>query len=176
MWREDFEVDGLAIDALVVAGDPCRLVFNFPLDIAKVVEPPVRDVVELGPFVPVGLIGMSVANVHDIIRIVAGDVDQLQDEGSPRDDAAATGQEISADDVLEYRGLSRGLGPNDDLQSASKISTLEAKRGGAAAVVRTICGRSRESFPIVLKTRSCSLFTVANKSSPSAAMATVVKG
>lgn len=35
---------------------------------------------------------------------------------------------------------------------------------------RTIWGRSRESFPIVLKTRSCSLLTVDNRSSPSAAI------
>lgn len=34
----------------------------------------------------------------------------------------------------------------------------------------TIWGRSRESFPIVLKTRSCSLLTVDKRSSPSAAI------
>lgn len=41
---------------------------------------------------------------------------------------------------------------------------------------RTIWGRSRESLPMVLKTRSCSLLTVASKSSPRAAMATNSNG
>lgn len=35
---------------------------------------------------------------------------------------------------------------------------------------RTICGRSRESFPMVLKTRSCSLLTVCSRLSPREAM------
>lgn len=34
----------------------------------------------------------------------------------------------------------------------------------------TICGRSRESLPIVLKTKSCNLFTVVSKSSPNDAI------
>jgi hypothetical protein len=38
---------------------------------------------------------------------------------------------------------------------------------------RTIWGRSRESFPIVLKTRSCSLLTMLRSSSPSDAIALV---
>lgn len=35
---------------------------------------------------------------------------------------------------------------------------------------RTIWGRSRESLPMVLKTKSCNLLTVTSKSSPSEAM------
>lgn len=38
-------------------------------------------------------------------------------------------------------------------------------------MARTIWGRSRESLPMVLKTRSCNLLTVDNRSSPRAAMA-----
>lgn len=38
----------------------------------------------------------------------------------------------------------------------------------------TICGRSRESLPMVLKTKSCNLLTVISKSSPRAAMTTRV--
>lgn len=34
----------------------------------------------------------------------------------------------------------------------------------------TICGRSSESLPIVLNTRSCNLFTTPSRSSPSAAI------
>ena len=36
--------------------------------------------------------------------------------------------------------------------------------------MRTICGRSRESLPIVLNTRSCNLFTTPSRSSPKDAM------
>lgn len=38
-------------------------------------------------------------------------------------------------------------------------------------VVLTICGKSRESLPMVLKTRSCNLLTVLRRSSPREAMA-----
>lgn len=34
----------------------------------------------------------------------------------------------------------------------------------------TIWGKSKESFPIVLKTKSCNLFTVTSKSSPNEAI------
>lgn len=37
----------------------------------------------------------------------------------------------------------------------------------------TIWGRSSESLPMVLKTKSCNLLTVDNRSSPSAAIAPV---
>lgn len=39
-------------------------------------------------------------------------------------------------------------------------------------LLRTIWGRSRESFPMVLKTKSCNLLTTPNRSSPRAAMMT----
>lgn len=50
MRRVDFEVDRLTRDALVVTGHTRRLVLDFALDIAKVGEAAVGDVVELGPF------------------------------------------------------------------------------------------------------------------------------
>ena len=52
--------------------------------------------------------------------------------------------------------------------------SVEPWRCGAipAAAVnrRTICGKSSESLPMVLKTKSCSLLTTPSRSSPSAAM------
>jgi hypothetical protein len=42
--------------------------------------------------------------------------------------------------------------------------------------MHTIWGRSKESFPIVLKTKSCSLLTVASRSSPRAAIVNVAVG
>jgi hypothetical protein len=46
----DLEVDGLPVDALVGASNPGRLVLDLTLDVGKVCEFPVGDVVELGPF------------------------------------------------------------------------------------------------------------------------------
>lgn len=47
--RKDLEVYGLAIDALVVTGDPRRLILNFLLDISEIGVPLTRLVIELGP-------------------------------------------------------------------------------------------------------------------------------
>jgi hypothetical protein len=54
MRRIYLEVDGLAVDALVAAGYTRCLVLNFPLDIAKVCEFAVGDVMELGPLILAG--------------------------------------------------------------------------------------------------------------------------
>lgn len=97
--------------------------------------------------------------------IVAWDVDKLQNEGSPSDDAAASGQKVPSYDILQHRRFSRGLGANDDL---GKLLAGENICGLVVAKWRrlTICGRSRESLPIVLKTRSWSLLTIPSKFSP----------
>lgn len=102
MRGEDLEVDGLAIDALVASRDSRRLVFDLPLDIAEVSEAPVGDVVELGPLVPRSLSDVPVGGVRVIIALIAWDVDELQNERPSSTDAAATGQEIPADDVFEH--------------------------------------------------------------------------
>lgn len=47
--RVDLEVDGLAGDSLVVTGHARGLILDLALDIAKVGETTVGDVVELGP-------------------------------------------------------------------------------------------------------------------------------
>jgi hypothetical protein len=47
--RIDLEVDGLSVNTLVVTGNPGCLILNLALDVAKVVEPPVGDMVELCP-------------------------------------------------------------------------------------------------------------------------------
>ena len=43
-----------------------------------------------------------------------GDIDELQDQGTPSDNTAATGEEVSADDVLKDRRFARRLRSNDD--------------------------------------------------------------
>ena len=102
MRGEDLEVDGLAVDALVVAGDSGRLVLDFPLDVTKVVEPPVRDMVELGPFIARGFVWVPVVDGSRVLGIIVRYVYQLQDERSSGHDAAAAGQKISAHNVLEH--------------------------------------------------------------------------
>lgn len=47
--------------------------------------------------------------------IVAWDVDKLQNEGSPSDNAAASGQKVPSYDILQHRRFAGGLGANDDL-------------------------------------------------------------
>lgn len=91
MRRKDLEVDGLAVDALVRSRNPCRLVLDLALDITEIVESPVRDVVKLGPLVRGGLVGIPVARLRVILALFTRNVDQLEDERSPSDDAAATG-------------------------------------------------------------------------------------
>jgi len=95
----------LTIDALIVAGDPSRLVLNFPLDIAKVVESPVGDVVKFSPFIASGFAGVSVTRSRRVLGVVIWNVDKLEDEGSSGDDATAAGQEVSSNNVLKYRRL-----------------------------------------------------------------------
>lgn len=47
--RVNLEVDRLTRDALIVTSDASRFVFNLALDIAKISEAAVRDMVELCP-------------------------------------------------------------------------------------------------------------------------------
>lgn len=49
MGRVDFEIDRLTRDALVVTSDAGRLVFDFALDIAKIGEAAIGDMIELCP-------------------------------------------------------------------------------------------------------------------------------
>lgn len=72
---EDLQIDGLAVDALVTAGDPGGLVLDLPFDIAKVIESTAGNVVEFGPFVPGSFCWVPVANAHRVFGFVVGDVD-----------------------------------------------------------------------------------------------------
>ena len=74
MWRIDLEVDGLASDALVVAGHSGGLILDLALDVAKVGVAPV----EMEELAPLGELGWVFRH---------GGVDELKDEGSARDDA-----------------------------------------------------------------------------------------
>src|SRR4051794_28087197 len=89
--REDLEVYGLAVDALVAAGDSRRLVLDLALDVAEVGKPPVRDVMELGPLVPTSFVRVAVG-AHGVLLLIPRDVDQLENKRSPGDDAAAAGK------------------------------------------------------------------------------------
>jgi hypothetical protein len=104
--REDLEADGLPADALVVSCYPRRLVLDFALDLLEVEELPTGDVEELGELLLAGDACRGVWDV-DFIAVVfvaiARDVDELQNERSASNDAAATREEVLADDVLEHR-------------------------------------------------------------------------
>lgn len=110
------------------------------------------------------------------LSFLVRDVDELEDQGPTSDDTTTAGQEISTDDVLEDGGLASRLGAHYHLGTKGDIvSTCRSSLGWQKSIgldtVHTIWGRSSESLPMVLKTRSCNLLTVFNRSSPSAAMA-----
>ena len=104
MWRIDFKVDGLSVDALVAARYPSRFCFNFAFDLGEVVEPPPRLVEKFSPFLLACDASRRMRNMYFIVcgsvLTVARKVDELQDQWPPRDDATPTRQEVPADDVL----------------------------------------------------------------------------
>jgi hypothetical protein len=75
----------------------------------EVVELAAGDVVELSPLILTCDTCRSVWNVDFVIgRFVTafrGEVDELEDERSPRYDARATREKVTADDVFEDRGF-----------------------------------------------------------------------
>ena len=63
--------------------------------------------IELGPLVAEGLVGIPVAHVDGVFgRIIVGDVDELEDKGPSSHDTAAARQKVPADNVLEDGRLS----------------------------------------------------------------------
>jgi len=111
----------LTVDALVVARDPGSLVFDLPLDIPEVVESSVGDVVKFGPFIAGGFCWVPVADARgSLFSLIFRDVDQLKDEGPSGDDAAAAGQEVSSNDVLEDRRFASRLRTYNNLSGLRK--------------------------------------------------------
>lgn len=90
MRRVDLEVDRLSVDTLVVAGNSGCLVLNFALDIAKIVEPPVGDVVELCPLGTASSTGGSIRIACRVGSVlIFGNVDELKDQGATSADAGS---------------------------------------------------------------------------------------
>lgn len=77
MRGEDLEVDRLADNALVVAGDPICLVLDLALDVAKVGELATGYVMELGPLGAPGLCGIPICLTRVGRTVIVLDVDQL---------------------------------------------------------------------------------------------------
>jgi hypothetical protein len=88
MRRVDLEVNRLPVDSLVVSSNPSRLILDFPLDILELCKPSIWQMMKLCPC------------SMWFLLIVAWDIDELQNKRSSRYDAAATGQEVSTDDVF----------------------------------------------------------------------------
>jgi len=98
-----FQVDRLSVDTLIAARYPCRLILDLSSDLTEVVEFAPLHVVE---FCPLILVGDRGGRMRDMDLGAGGcvmfgrDVDQLKNEGSASDDAAAARQKVAADDVL----------------------------------------------------------------------------
>jgi hypothetical protein len=107
MRRIDLEVNGLSVDALVVSCYPGGLVLDLAPDLGEVVVSPPWDVEKLSPFLLSCNTCWSVGNVHFVFVVgifaFAGKVDELKDERPPSNNATTSGEEVSADNVLEYR-------------------------------------------------------------------------
>ena len=104
--RVDLEVDGLSVDAFVVASNSRRLILDLALHLLEVVESSTGYVIELAPFVLSGYRCGSMRHVDFIVArfvfAVGGYVDELQDERSSSDNAGASREEVAADDVFEH--------------------------------------------------------------------------
>lgn len=117
MGRVDFEIDGLARDALVVTSDTSGFVLDLTLDIAKVGEAAVGNMIELCPFagsrgrvIPLRSVGGGGG-----FGVLVRDIDELEDQRSTSDNATASRQEISTNNVLEDGGFASRLGAYNDL-------------------------------------------------------------
>jgi hypothetical protein len=111
--RIDLEVDRLAVDALVVSSNPRCFGFDLALNLGEVIEPPPRNVQELAPFLLACYAGWGMRDMDFVVLVgvvaLARDVDELEDERSSSNDAAASGEKIPAHNVFNYRRLSRRL-------------------------------------------------------------------
>lgn len=92
MGRVNFQVDGLACDALVVTGDTSGLVLDFTLDVAEVGEATIGDVVELCPLAGPRNVGIPLRDMggNSSLSLLVRNVDELEDQGSTSDDATAS--------------------------------------------------------------------------------------
>lgn len=138
MRRVDFQVNGLSVDTLVGTGNSRRLILDFSLDIYKIGESSIGDVVELGPFSAARSSRRAVGVVVGLVvglgaRLVVYDVDELKDQRSSSHDATASRQKVAADDVLEDGRFSGGLGSHDDLSGGALAASGETRIGDFAA-------------------------------------------
>jgi len=105
MRRVDLEVYRLPVDALIVACYSRRLVLNLALHVGKVVETLTGNVEEFSPLLLASDACRRMGHMDLVIVVFvtfAWEVDELQNERSACDNAAATGEEIFADNVLEH--------------------------------------------------------------------------
>ena len=101
------QVYGLPVDSLVAACHSGRFILDLAFDVGEVAEPPVGNVVKLSPFRGSGKARGAVRTRSGlVVGFVIRNIDKLQDQGPPGDDAASTRQEVSADNVFKHRRLS----------------------------------------------------------------------
>lgn len=106
----DFEVYGLPVDTFIIARYPGRLILDFPLHFCKVGESSAGHVVKFCPFILAcdACWSMWYMNfiIFGLIGAITGYVDELEDKRSSSDDAAASREEISTNNILKYGGFS----------------------------------------------------------------------
>jgi hypothetical protein len=168
--RVYLEIDRLSVDAFVASSYARSLCLNLPPYFGKIVEFPTRNVIKLCPFLLPCDASRSMWDMNLVfpwpVVSFAGYIDELENQGASSNDATSSGQEVSADYVFQDGGLPGGLGSNNDLRFALVGDAADEFQ----EQIHTIWGKSRESFPMVLNTRSWSLLTTWRRSSPSEAI------
>ena len=130
MRRVDLQVYWLPVDAFIAPCYSGGLVLYFSFDLPEVAELSAGHVVEFGPFSLPRHAGSRMRDVDLIsLRLIvsfAGNIDELQNQRSPRHDAASARQEVALSmvslksvqvlgastytaDIFENGGFSRGL-------------------------------------------------------------------
>ena len=113
----NLEINGLAVDALVITGNSGGLAFNLPLHIRKVCEAAAGDVMKLCPLGSSCSSRRSETIFHRVWKsFIFGDVDELEDKGSTGADATASREKVSADNIFENGGFASRLRSDNNLE------------------------------------------------------------
>ena len=120
MRRKNFEVNRLAIDALVVSGYSRCLSLDLLLHESEVVKLSARLMMKFCPLVLPGHTGSCMGNVDLVglwfVMSFAGYIYKLQNQRSSSDNPTSSRKEVSANYIFQNRGFSRRLGANNDLK------------------------------------------------------------
>ena len=111
MRRKYLEVYRLSVDALVTSGYSCRFSLDLLLYLGKILEFPAREMVEFCPFMLSCHTGSRVRDrdfmSFGFVLTLTRNVNELENQRPPCDNAASSWKEVSTDNIFKYRRLAR---------------------------------------------------------------------